>query len=1116
MPTADYEISGAHTADHRTLRDRINRFSKTYGERITGMGPGMSGRDFSTGGGGRSAMQASGGSMTTAGRGDFEDVDAYSRLPQDPRAALHYPAPTQVRHRAPGYERRSAILDQPPLIMRLAAAVKAFSEGKVPTNEQLEDMIDAVSQAKKIRGVSSDGVDCLKALDALLQTIRTIVRERNQDEAIQRFFYHLRLATSPVVQQASQGMSSQQMALKEAMSNVSLLAKSLIFNSDPNLKDAMKAMSELFRDFVEAAKEEGVPVESPTEALADVSGRMRGDIKGYIKSAKTYEMGEEGGDKESEEEKEMPLKIRQRGGQPSKTEGMAKKQPMHVRTEVKKPPVTPRPPSKRMESRPSPTSTSSAPPELGHLSSTPAAPQASRRAKVSPKLERADPVKKFKSPTIETKSEAAKVESREGEEETEQPSFEILPGNVVETDVGITAVGIGRESVTLESQTAGEFDIDLRSSTGPAASSSQRTAQRESALTEETAEIPTVEEAVIGVPGVGVFTVTTAEIPVKSEETEQEEAPMPAQKASRLGAARQTEEMEQEDVISVTTTTSTASSAIRSMDEKLKQKLRGAGKLPSQDKPAKKQTGKCGKMLAPWEEKPPVESWGYVEETEEEEEEEAEEEAEEEEEEEAETDEGEGKGFLGKMALVAHKKLLPTKGGPETTEVDLDKVVDRFILVIRRLHDPSLADTRNALAGLLHLASGFDKRGLPWDPHLDVALRELEVLISRFAGGRPLEPLIATGKSLKAKLMHSEDLRILWSDTYDLLYRCFADTNYVMSRDLPGRARNIAHRLRSQISEKGTDMYEHDFRTILREVDGLVDDLTSDRLSMKLGDDLRMMKDALFIDKMTGRPTFKSPLLMDITHVIIPMLWEDLKFIPIPRVEHKSRDWHIVIEDIVLTTENVFPNLMEAKIKNSLLFGLRPEVGTSLDHSFTLNFYQIQADVCDMPFFFKKKTGFPQMTDWGVANFFMGGEGMTIRVKIGLDVESSNRTIYPQKVVVSVENLDLQIVASRSDAIYRMLHSTIVGILRKEIASLIGRQVLEIIAIADERITPMKNNYMKAIKSRARAATQRDMMQTSDRAIKRTSKFVEDVIKSDVAKGWVDKIGGLAKDMMAA
>lgn len=96
-----------------------------------------------------------------------------------------------------------------------------------------------------------------------------------------------------------------------------------------------------------------------------------------------------------------------------------------------------------------------------------------------------------------------------------------------------------------------------------------------------------------------------------------------------------------------------------------------------------------------------------------------------------------------------------------------------------------------------------------------------------------------------------------------------------------------------------------------------------------------------------------------------------VRYIPIPRIEHNDENIHIIVENIILTSDNFLPNVMEIKMKNAAVVGLRSELASQTATSVTLNFYQIYADIRDVPFFFRKKTGFPKLQDHGVANIFV-------------------------------------------------------------------------------------------------------------------------------------------------
>ena len=47
-------------------------------------------------------------------------------------------------------------------------------------------------------------------------------------------------------------------------------------------------------------------------------------------------------------------------------------------------------------------------------------------------------------------------------------------------------------------------------------------------------------------------------------------------------------------------------------------------------------------------------------------------------------------------------------------------------------------------------------------------------------------------------------------------------------------------------------------------------------------------------------------------------------------------------------------------------------------HEFKLTLKQIQADMRDVAFYYRKKTGIPKLTDSGLADVLLGGGGLTV------------------------------------------------------------------------------------------------------------------------------------------
>lgn len=84
------------------------------------------------------------------------------------------------------------------------------------------------------------------------------------------------------------------------------------------------------------------------------------------------------------------------------------------------------------------------------------------------------------------------------------------------------------------------------------------------------------------------------------------------------------------------------------------------------------------------------------------------------------------------------------------------------------------------------------------------------------------------------------------------------------------------------------------------------------------------------------------------------------------------------MENLTLQGRNLFPNLVEIDASNSMKFSPYNTTSDSGRHEFKLTLKQIQADMRDVAFYYRKKTGIPKLADSGLADVLLGGGGLTV------------------------------------------------------------------------------------------------------------------------------------------
>jgi Family of unknown function (DUF5923) len=111
---------------------------------------------------------------------------------------------------------------------------------------------------------------------------------------------------------------------------------------------------------------------------------------------------------------------------------------------------------------------------------------------------------------------------------------------------------------------------------------------------------------------------------------------------------------------------------------------------------------------------------------------------------------------------------------------------------------------------------------------------------------------------------------------------------------------------------------------------------------------------------------------------LIPYFLYKVGYVPIPRIEYTDDSLDLVVENLTLQGRNLFPNIIEMEVHNFIKFSPYDSITDDHHHHMTLNLHQIQADMKNVAFYYCKKTGIPKMSDSGLADVLLGGEGLNI------------------------------------------------------------------------------------------------------------------------------------------
>jgi len=234
-----------------------------------------------------------------------------------------------------------------------------------------------------------------------------------------------------------------------------------------------------------------------------------------------------------------------------------------------------------------------------------------------------------------------------------------------------------------------------------------------------------------------------------------------------------------------------------------------------------------------------------------------------------------------------------------------------------------------------------------------------------------------------------------------------------------------------------------------------------DPLNKRFGEDwARLTKDLLF--DIEGSLKFKSHLWDDIRRVILPTVIGQVGCVPIPRIEYTDDALDLVIENITLSGKNLLPNIITMTARNHFRFSPYSVITDHAEHEVELTFSQIQADIRDVAFYFRKKTGLPKLKDSGIADFMLGGEGVTVTVTLVSSSKDHTSVFKVKSVHAKVASLKFSIRDSKHDFLYKTLKPLATGLVKKQIRKAIEDGVRTGLEYVDGQLVGVRDQMAEA------------------------------------------------------
>lgn len=236
---------------------------------------------------------------------------------------------------------------------------------------------------------------------------------------------------------------------------------------------------------------------------------------------------------------------------------------------------------------------------------------------------------------------------------------------------------------------------------------------------------------------------------------------------------------------------------------------------------------------------------------------------------------------------------------------------------------------------------------------------------------------------------------------------------YATSRAAYRKASSLYDDAQSLVKENS--QWKEDSTRLQNELQELVDGLTHDKATTQLVESLEDLTKSLAGAGKAGFSSLKAEgqgLYRDVVDVLVPRLIGLVKEIPIPRIEFKSEDFDLVIDDVKLESASFIPDNIRIVQHNDLQFTQGyATYASEYDATLKLRVSGVHFAASNIAFWVSKKTGFAPFEDAGLLDVTFGEKGISFDVTLeNADEDNDRETFFKVKDVnVSLSDFDFQV-----------------------------------------------------------------------------------------------------------
>jgi hypothetical protein len=315
-------------------------------------------------------------------------------------------------------------------------------------------------------------------------------------------------------------------------------------------------------------------------------------------------------------------------------------------------------------------------------------------------------------------------------------------------------------------------------------------------------------------------------------------------------------------------------------------------------------------------------------------------------------------------------------------------------------------------------------------------LTSVKTLLERFANSTSADDLIESINIVYRDADKDPELKGWFKSVDRYVRKCLKESGFIMQ--------DSATEEWNKLSDKGNfllkDRYKNHTNRVLDEFKFFGLQFDEDAQNKRFAASMQKLFNDLGNDQ-NGKPTFKPHLLKDLSNVIVPGTFESVRYVPVPRIEYSDPMVDMIVENLVIESDNLAPNAFEFASDNYFRWG-RKTVSNSNKNKVMVSVSGVQMDLKDVSYYVHKKQGFPSLKDTGVMDIFMGGSGFSFKIAMETADKSDRQHFFKiNTVTVDIKSLTIKLKQSKHKTLFNLFRPLMFAILRPAVGKVLQKLI---------------------------------------------------------------------------